>query len=519
MSTENTEIVSSDSRVAIIGLDMGDGGLIRDWAANGHLPNLASLIAAGTWLDLETTAGILHTSTWPSFATGARPGRHGVYYPYQPSPGHQEAQLIQPDQYGLPTFWSRADEQGAASIIYDVPETFPATPFSGRAIFELGTWAWYGTRKSQPPELLDEIRRRFGPHPLKLEAKRLGLKFPDRLKLERRLIKSVDHKRASFEWLLQEAEWDLAVTVFGETHPAGHYLWPESAGVNPDTEHADFDAMRRVYVAIDHAIGKISAALPKNTTFLLVSGDGVTSNNCGWHLLPDVLTQLGYSVPPTQNSDDGKPRRFSLAGIKNMLPNSARRLIADSLPWWLRDKIGASLNSAQIDWARSQAFALPTDLEGCIRINLKGREPHGIVEPGEEYESLCRKIAGEMRELVNPETDESAVRDVWIVREHFDGPYADHLPDITVTWNNASPINALTSEAMGIVSGESPDPRTGTHSTKGFAIACGEGFPAGEFATGRLIDLAPTALSLLGKKCSGMDGSPLIIRQESRGAA
>ena len=519
MNTKNSEIVSSDKRVAIIGLDMGDAGLIRDWAAKGHLPNFSSLIAAGTWLDLETTAEILHTSTWPSFATGDRPGKHGVYYPYQPSPGHQEAQLIQPDQYGSPTFWSRADAQGAASILYDVPETFPATPFGGRAIFELGTWAWYGTRKSQPPELLDEIKRRFGPHPLKWEAKRLGLKFPSRRILERRLIKSVEHKRASFEWLLKQAEWDLAVTVFGETHPAGHYLWPESAGTNPDTEDSDFDSIRRVYAAVDHAIGKISEALPKNTTLFLVSGDGVTSNNCGWHLLPDVLMQLGYSALPVQGSGDGKPGLFSLAGIKKLLPNKVRRLIADSLPWWLRDKIGATMNSAQIDWTRSRAFALPTDLEGCIRINLKGREPYGIVEPGEEFESLCREIASDMQKLVNPETGESAVRDVWIVREHFAGPYADHLPDITVTWNNDSPINALTSEALGTVSGESPDPRTGTHSIQGFAIICGEGFAAGEIAAGRLIDVAPTVLALLGREWGGMDGSPLSIRQESRGAA
>ena len=79
----------STGRVAIIGLDMGDARLVRDWAASGYLPNIAALIARGTWLDLETTAGILHTSAWSSFAAGNKPGRHGVYYPYQPVPGHQ----------------------------------------------------------------------------------------------------------------------------------------------------------------------------------------------------------------------------------------------------------------------------------------------------------------------------------------------------------------------------------------------------------------------------------------------
>jgi len=494
-------------------MDMGDARLLRDWSLKGHLPNIAALIEEGTWIDLETTASILHTSAWPTFATGDRPGKHGVYYPYQPSPGHQDAQLIEPDQYGSPTFWSRADADGIGTIVYDVPETFPEASFSGKAIFELGTWAWYGSRKSNPVELLDTIQKRFGPHPLKMEAKKLGLQFPNPQVLEKRLIKSIEHKRDSFRWLLDEADWGLAVTVFCETHPAGHYLWPQSAGANPDTDDDSFNAIRRVYAALDEAIGSIVDSLPDNTTVLITSGDGIRSNNCGWHLLPDVLMQLGYSIPPMRSEGEAKASRLSLAGIKAMVPPKARRLIADNLPWWLRDKIGASINAAQIDWSQSRAFALPTDLEGCIRVNLKGREPHGIVEPGEEYDRLCREIADEMRKLINPDSGEPAVENVWIVKDHFDGPLADHLPDITVTWNNAAPISALASESLGTVKGESPDSRTGTHSTEGFAIASGMGFPAGETAAGRLIDLAPTALQLLGGNSNGMDGEPLEVLQ------
>ena len=91
---------SEAGRVAVIGLDMGDAELIRQWSASGHLPNFAALMANGVWADLETTAGVLHTSTWPTFATGTLPGRHGVYYPHQPKPGHQEVQDIDGDQYG-----------------------------------------------------------------------------------------------------------------------------------------------------------------------------------------------------------------------------------------------------------------------------------------------------------------------------------------------------------------------------------------------------------------------------------
>lgn len=161
-------------RVVAIGLDMGDGELIRYWSGAGQLPHFAELLSSGTWVDLESTAQVLHTSTWPTFATGTLPGRHGVYFPYQPKPGHQLAQHIQPDQYGVPTFWKIADAQGRACVVYDVPETFPEAGFQGRAIFDWGTWAWYGRPCACPPAVTKGMKSRFGRYPLGFEAKQIG---------------------------------------------------------------------------------------------------------------------------------------------------------------------------------------------------------------------------------------------------------------------------------------------------------------------------------------------------------
>lgn len=499
--------------VVAIGLDMGDGELIRALAQQSLMPNYAALIEQGTWVELESTARFLHTSTWPTFATGVLPGRHGVYYPYQPVPGHQEAQLIQPDQYGAPTFWKRADEQGRRCIVYDVPETFLEPGYDGRAIFEWGTWAWYGERRSHPAGLLQDIKRRFGVYPLKMEAKSLGARFPDPVELERRLLQSIEHKRGSFEWLLRENDWDLAVTVFGETHPAGHYLWPSGAVAYTDASDGRFDAIRRVYVELDRALGSIRAALPPGTSLMVVSGDGVTANHCAWYLVPDALEKLGYLARPVQqHGGDTGGRALSLSGIKNMLPQGARRWIADHLPWWLRDRIGASMRAADIDWSHTRAFALPTDLEGCIRINLKGREPQGIVEPS-NYAPLCREIAARLQELVNPATGEKAARQVWLRDEVFAGPAREYLPDIMVAWNNAGPFRSLASPGMGSVERDTPDPRTGTHSWRGFCLAQGKNFPARASATARLQDVAPTLLGLIGVEPKGMDGVPMRMPQ------
>ena len=503
---------ASRAPVLVIALDMGDGPLIRYWIAQGRLPHLAALASAGAWYDLETTAAALHTSTWPTFATGTLPGRHGVYYPYQPTPGRQLARHIQPDQYGVPTFWSLADAAGRRSVVYDVPETFPEAGFQGHAIFDWGTWAWYGEPATQPPSLKTTLGSAFGPYPLGFEAKRLGLNHPDHL--DDRLRRSIEYKRETATWLLREHPWDLAVIGFCETHPAGHYMWPK--GADGPSDDPGFAPLLEVYAAIDRAVGALQAQVPSGTTLMVVSGDGVRANRCAWHLLPQVLARLGYLV--AAGAQDASARAPSAAPSAL---TALKRYVASRLPWRVRDRLGVWLQTRSIDWSRTRAFTLPTDLEGCIRLNVKGREPRGTVEAG-AYVDLCREIATRMEELVNPETGQPAVKRVWLRHEVFPGARQEELPDLMVTWSDEAPLNALYSPRLGRIDGVNPDDRPGTHSPAAFLLAAGPETRPGRYH-GRLVDVAPTVLTCLGMPpAPGLDGAALdeLIRtSDAAGAA
>jgi predicted AlkP superfamily phosphohydrolase/phosphomutase len=500
----------SVNRLLVLALDMADGGFIRHWSGQGRLPYFASLISTGTWVDLHSTAEVLHTSTWPTFATGALPGKHGVYFPYQPRPGCQLAQHVQADQYGVASFWHLSAQQGCRCVVYDVPETFPELEFPGRAIFDWGTWAWYGKPSAQPADLLKRMKNRYGRYPLGFEAKRLGARMPDIAVLEDRLLRSIEYKRRTAEWLLQQEPWNLAVIGFCEGHPAGHYLWPLNADTDDVTDEQRMKTLLRFYIALDGAIGALVAGLSADTALFIVSGDGMRPNRCAWYLLPAVLERMGYTCPVARG-ESGQRGPTSLVGrAKGLLSAKTRRKIANLLPWWLRDRLGAQEQAANIDWSKTRAFTLPSDLEGCIRINLKGREPYGIVQPGEEYRHLCDQIRKDLEGLTNPVSGLPAVGRVWVRNEVFPGPRQEQLPDLIVTWNDKAPFTSVASPRFGTLEGDNADPRPGTHSPFGFLLGAGPGLPRGSRGSGHLVDVAPTAMEILGlTRPAGLDGQLL----------
>jgi predicted AlkP superfamily phosphohydrolase/phosphomutase len=504
-------------RVLVIGLDMGDIALIEKWSLEGFLPTFRSLMAEGTWGSVKTTAEALHTSSWPTIFTGSLPGKHGVYYPYQPRPGQQQAEHIQPGQYGAQPFWQILDRAGKRCIVLDAPETFPAAGFTGVQIFEWGTWAWYWKRMTTPVEIEKQLTKRFAPYPLKLEAKRLGLAMPDLDYLHRQLIAGAAQKARITKWLMHNHPWDLFLVAFAELHPAGHYLWPENVPAlgrdGPGSADLSAPELRDVYAAVDAAIGEIIEECGDGITVLVTSGDGVGPNHCAWHLLPQALTRLGFTGAPSSTSaGPGRSKKSFLAHLRDAVPPRMRSEISSRLPWQLRDRLTSQLAAASTDWSRTKAFSLPADLEGCIRINLRGREPQGIVEPGSQYEDVCAELTEALGELINPATGQAAVRTVCRIDRLFPGDRRDHLPDLTVIWNDDAEICEVYSDRMGLVSETPLDPRTGTHSPVGFIAARGPRSRSGTIQGRHIADLAPTVLAHFGiNPPAEMDGRALEV--------
>jgi predicted AlkP superfamily phosphohydrolase/phosphomutase len=189
-----------------------------------------------------------------------------------------------------------------------------------------------------------------------------------------------------------------------------------------------------------------------------------------------------------------------------MAPLSVRHL-----PGRLRDYLQVHWANARIDWSQTRAFHLPTDLFGCIRINLKRREPQGIVEPGSEYDRVCSQIADELKKMIDPQTGARVVREVYHTDQIYPGPQRHRLPDLLVSWQDEPEAHEAHPEAFGRRNGDSPDARSGNHRPEGFAIFYRPGMNNDYLSSGHIVDIAPTILNYFGlKPPATIDGHNLI---------
>ena len=155
------------------------------------------------------------------------------------------------------------------------------------------------------------------------------------------------------------------------------------------------------------------------------------------------------------------------------------------------------LSFDDVDWLRTSAFSIGSF--GQVYLNVAGVRPHGIVQPGTEYQELRDRIKREALALRDPRTNEPLVERVYTREEIYSGPYADRTPDLIVQprgWEYMAfghadfGSNKLVEPIIGL---------SGHHRPDGVLIMAGPGVQAGTNLEGaNILDLAPTLLHAMG---------------------
>jgi predicted AlkP superfamily phosphohydrolase/phosphomutase len=154
---------------------------------------------------------------------------------------------------------------------------------------------------------------------------------------------------------------------------------------------------------------------------------------------------------------------------------------------------------------------------GNLFVNLRGREPEGIINPGAEYDQLLSTMTEELLKLRDPATGGPVVSRVFRKEELYSGPYTALAPDLLIGWRDYAYFTSKRAEVHGgswfgdeLRIDASDYPHTGTHRLEGTLVMAGPAFRRGHRVSASLLDLGPTIFELLGLPVPAhMEGRPL----------
>ncbi len=496
-------------RILVIGWDGATPDLISTLTKDGRLPNLSKLVGQGASGTLTSTVPPYSPPSWASFATGKNPGKHGVFDFYRREPKTYHKSQIQAKIRNSRALWSLVGDAGGKVTVINVPMTYPPDKVNG---FMISGFPVPIERKdfTYPSSLLTELQDRVGGYKVAIDPSFKHFSFfesPEDAFLEELYRVTEIRARASL-FLMENFAWDLFIVVFMGSDRIQHYFWKYM-----DTKHYAYDSSKAgkygsaildYYCKLDDILGQLTARTDDNTTTVVLSDHGF-----GPQYGEIYVNKLLMDLRILRLKKKPRPARmlFKLGlareDIQRFLVRLGLTRLIEILPRSLRESMPESRFSlSDIEWSRTKAYSFGDF--GEIYINLKGREPQGIVEPGAEYENIRNQIAEALYDVENLETGERIVQKVFMKEDLYSGGFFDEAADLVFLSGYAKcrfqvPLEIeeetdLKETSVFRVSGE----QSGTHRINGFYAISGKDVNKGIRTEANITDITPTILYLMG---------------------
>jgi predicted AlkP superfamily phosphohydrolase/phosphomutase len=492
------------NKLLVIGLDGASFNVLDPLIDSGHLPNIAKLIAGGSRANLETTFPPITAVAWSSFMTGKNPGKHGIFeFVRRDHRSNREMAVNASFRKGR-AIWDFLSGAGKQVIVHNFPCTYPPHEINGIMIADFMTPR--GRRDFTYPEsLLNELEQRFGDYRLHLSQTyaegNVGAVLDE-------LFDELEYKAKVTEYLMTRYSWDAFFQYFWGTDRIQHELWHIIDDQHPRHDKSEAAAYRdrvyRYFSRVDEIIGQLIELAGQESLVLIASdhGFGPAHKYCSLNMW---LMQEGFLKLKSDVATRAKKLLFSFGLTPELAFKLTRKIPRAFRPArGVSSQPGASkllgkffLSFNDVDWDRSVAFSRGN--YGQIYINLKDREPHGIVST-EDYENVRNSVIDRLRGLIDKSTEAPWVGKVFRREEIYSGPLVDEAPDIAflpadmryLPLGNADfTSNKFMVDAFGI---------SGCHRMDGVMIARGNGIERGlKLEAARIYDMMPTLIYLSGE--------------------
>jgi predicted AlkP superfamily phosphohydrolase/phosphomutase len=503
------------SKVLVIGLDGVPLDLIRTWAEEGKLPTFRRLMDKGVVGDLRSTVPPTSGPSWSTFMTGKNPGKTGIYdFLYRREGTYLFPPVNASRRDGI-AIWRLLSDQDRTVGVVNVPMSYPVEQVNGYMIS--GWMTPYAAQDfSYPRDLWRELRDEIGYYTI----------YPTETFAESRretFFEACDEllnlRSRTVSYLMDKYPTDFFMAVLFDTdrvlHQLWHYLDPghpwRAGGDGTDKSGPVVGYFRHV----DEKVGQILERADEDTLVIVLSDHGmgpahnfIVLNN--W-LLEVGLLQLKRDVPRMLKRwlfDAG----FTLRNVHRVADRLGLAKHAEYKGLYSMDRLMklVFLSFLDVDWSRSKAYSFGRHL-GSIYLNVKGREPEGIIAPGREYEETREEIIRLAEKFTHPRSRERLIGSILKKEDVYHGPYLDWAPDLILRPRDDRNIFFGLADFGSNTTVDTVYRYSGMHRDYGMLMMSGKGVKSGGAIEGAGIeDLAPTILYAMGCPIpSDMDGRVL----------
>jgi predicted AlkP superfamily phosphohydrolase/phosphomutase len=302
------------------------------------------------------------------------------------------------------------------------------------------------------------------------------------------LFRAFDDRAQVILQRLDAKQWDLLVGVIESTDRVQHMMWRLIDPAHPMYDKAlaaKFgDSIERVYRRCDDFVGEVMARVPEGTPIVIVSDHGFHSFRQSVNL-NTWLVQNGFMA------------------IQGQAPGEKK----------LQDLFGGGTFWENVDWSRTKAYAMGL---GQIYLNLKGREAHGVVAPGDEARQVQDDLSARLLTMTDPNTGARMVDAVYKADDVYTGEFKKNAAELQVGLADGYRVSwqsTLGGSPPGIVY---PNMKkwSGDHGSFDYKSTAGTIIANRPLPSGRdlnIIDIAPTVLKYFGVPIpSDIDGKPIF---------
>jgi len=501
-------------RTLLIGIDAACSRVLDPLFDAGVTPTLQGLFEDGVSGTLDSQIPPWTPSAWPSLYTGVNPGKHGSYS-FLSFDGYDWDVVNRSDidEYAL---WELLDQRGHSSVVVNVPVTHPPAEIDGAIV---PGYTAPEEPDCHPEGTLAAVREELGDYRIYGERS-VDDPIDDQLAEYRELTRM---RGRAFRYLADEHDPDFGFVQFQQTDTVFHEHPGEWNLVEGIYEAVDEEVAAileahdpdNVIVVSDHGMGEYEGYEFRVNEFL--DERGFVERTAGDGGMPSWSSIARKELQEGDREDDPDPttleRSLAVAAKFGVTSQRLQAVVERlGLTEFVLDHVSTDAvraASEQVDFERSTAY-MRSRIELGVRINLRGREPSGVVPP-DEYDAVRDRLISALRSVETPDGD--PMFDAVVPRERlFEGERLEDAPDVVTI--PADFDNFLSASLRG--EQFAPPSEPWNHKIDGTFAAAGDAVDDATPAAAHLFDVAPTVLATMGVPASDrMDGTAMPFVESS----